>query len=102
MTEPNDTFDRLCEIIDRQRVTEWQGGIHPEDVGHLANALIAAGATMRDDNQQDTNAPPTVDDALSDLSDDPDPCNPYPEGTTEHLLYAIFGACDCEIGETDE
>ena len=57
---------------------------------------------MRDDNQQDTNAPPTVDDALSDLSDDPDPCNPYPEGTTEHLLYAIFGACDCEIGETDE
>lgn len=42
----NALFDRLCEIIDSQNVSEWQGTIHPEDVGHLASALIAAGCRL--------------------------------------------------------
>lgn len=46
ITTESTPFERLCEIIHSQNVSEWQGGIHPEDVGHLARALIEAGCRL--------------------------------------------------------
>ena len=38
---PNDLRDRIASVIEAQHVSEFQGGIHPEDVLRLADAVIA-------------------------------------------------------------
>jgi len=44
---PNDLRDRIASVIEAQHVSEFQGGIHPEDVLRLADAVIAEIAAFR-------------------------------------------------------
>lgn len=37
-----DLRDRIAAAIEAQKVSEYQGGVHPEDVMRLADAVIAA------------------------------------------------------------